>query len=487
MKKRSIILSFVALACCALIHEATPGVSKRFHAPVVFIPGTNVMDQEHFEGLYQVPYLLEVSQPYIMGEVRKGGLYDYLLTFKPKDKEKGTPIRYTKAKLLGEVSEEDHFSGVMALVWYMVAQAIGKEEGFSVGTIIIDDPGFSVFNYLYAYVDRKYRGIMTKELHVDVRGIGAYPRASTHFNDYYRYTGKSDKKGVKLPEYTHYGIDLKHSQHRLPDGNKHILFGKVDEGRFFIRLEPAGLGLTSMLRHGLELAKSRIRKTLPKRLQELDKKLKVKLPEQRTLRGWLNKVASVVPSDDDEDTRRERVPLDLITRFGALILSPDINVVVKVRNEMAARVKALGIAEILRILRGRIKLPKTTDKWRADAQKFVDEIEHEYDYTDRRIGREVILSTFELWSSLFYYLDSYHETQNQSEALYHLGTRLREIKRAAHKGKRKRVRDLVNGRTLQPVMKSLKELHVEYMKFKPENKVINAYLQGEVEKGMRRI
>ncbi len=115
----------------------------------------------------------------------------------------------------------EYLSSITDLLWYLFAIALNKGQGFASGTFVLEDPGFGIYNFLLDYVKRVYGAKnLTKEVTFSLKK--AYPRRSTHFNDYYiakGFTvgqtkrtffglGKSKTKLVKDPTYTHYGIDL---------------------------------------------------------------------------------------------------------------------------------------------------------------------------------------------------------------------------------------------------------------------------------------
>ena len=120
--------------------------------------------------------------------------------------------------------------------------------------------------------------------------------------------------------------------------------------------------------------------------------------------------------------------------------------------------------------------------------KFAQELERDYDHPTKRVGREVILTRQELWSSLFYFLDAADKTHEQPKALYAFGSRLLQAKRAMQAGDMAALRDLVNGRTTQPVMASLDELYKDFTTLKPmHNEDITKYLGTVVLKARRRV
>ena len=297
----------------------------------------------------------------------------------------------------GDVSQlqanlDQYMQSIIALMFYFYSKAVDKNQAFNNGAFVIQDLGFKVFNFLYTFVEKKWQPKdMYKEITIDVSGKRAYPRQSTHLNDYYLYTNKAEKGWIspkKQKDFTHYGIDLP-KEYRMPANKKHILFAKVETNPAltYIKLEDHGLGISGVVQHALGLAKSKSRKLVTKAKNKFGK---LGFKEEAHLEKLLNAMANVLGSDDSADSRRERVPADEMATFLALLLSPG-SPVAKDQID-TKRVKALGIQAMVFLLDGFIKDANGSAAWKEEARKFLQELRSTYDHVDIRIGREVILT-----------------------------------------------------------------------------------------------
>ncbi len=287
---------------------------------------------------------------------------------------------------------DEYVRSIAPLLFYFFSKAIEKGQGFSSGSIVIKDPGFKVYNFLYAYVETKWKPrSMIKETLVDISGKGAYPRKSTHFNAFYIYTDKASKgllgKINKKNEFIHYGIDMPKNI-ILPAKRKHLLFGKVELSPplIFIKMEYHGLGKKGVVQHAGGLGKAQMRKFVGKTTTKL-KKLGFK---QESHLGKLLDRFSTVGSDDTADARRERIPLATLTEFLALMLAEGSPLQ---KDDIDTQgVKGLGIRRMLAILDTYVAGQQGTVAWRTALREFAQQIRREYDHTDIRLGREVILT-----------------------------------------------------------------------------------------------
>lgn len=287
---------------------------------------------------------------------------------------------------------DEYVQSIVALVFYFFSKAVEKKQGFSSGTMVIKDSGFRVYNFLYGYVATKWKPrSMTKETLIDIAGVGAYPRKSTHFNSFYLYTGKA-KKGAfrqinKKDDFVHYGIDMP-NHFILPAQRKHILFGKVELNPplIFIKLESHGLGKKGVVQHVGGLSKSQMRKAVGKTIAQLKK---IKFTQGNYLEKLLNRFA-LVSSDDASNARRERIPLSTLTEFLALMLAEGSPL--KKEDIDIKGVKGLGIRRMITLLDGYAAGQQGTAAWRMALRDFAQQIRNEYDHVDIRLGREVILT-----------------------------------------------------------------------------------------------
>ncbi len=287
---------------------------------------------------------------------------------------------------------DQYMQSIIALMFYLYSKAVEKNQAFSSGAFVIKDPDFKVFNFLYAYVEKKWKPKnMFKEINVDISGIGAYPRQSTHLNDYYKYTDKVEKGWIgtsKKKEFTHYGIDLPKG-YLMPAGKRHILFAKEETKPplTYIKLESHGLGLSGVVQHAGELVKVKTGRLVSK----VEKKLKkLNFKEDSRFNKLMKQVSGSLGSDDSPEYRREKVPAEPVIMFFALLLSD--GTPVKEGEIETKRVKALGLQAINVLLDTFIRAPQASKAWKQEAQNFLNQLRNEYDHLDVRIGREVILT-----------------------------------------------------------------------------------------------
>lgn len=285
----------------------------------------------------------------------------------------------------------EYVKSIAALVFYFFSKAVEKKQGFSSGTMVIKDPGFRVYDFLYGYVTTKWKPrSMTKETLIDIAGVGAYPRKSTHFNSFYLYTGKAKKGRLrqinKKDDFVHYGIDMP-NHFILPAQRKHILFGKVELNPplIFIKLEYHGLGKKGVVQHVVGLSKSKMRKAMGKVIAQLKK---IKFTQGPYLEKLLDRFA-LVSSDDSANARRERIPIAILTEFLALMLAEGSPL--KKEEIDIKGVKGLGIRRMITLLDSYAAGQQGTAAWRTALRDFAQQIRNEYDHVDIRLGREVIL------------------------------------------------------------------------------------------------
>lgn len=295
-----------------------------------------------------------------------------------------------KAHLIAHPHEYVH--DIAALVFYFYSKAVQKGQGFSSGTFVIYDPGFRLYNFLYSYVKSRWTpNNMFQEILLDVSSRGAYPRKSTHFNNYYLFTKKAKRRRfrtiVKKKNFIHYGIDMPKTI-LLPAQKKHVLFGKVeiDPPLTFIKLEKHGLGKTGVLQHIRGLRESQIRKAIGKAVNLLHSKGIVTAGSRF---DSLLKDFSASSSDDTADTRRENIPVTTLATFLGLLVA-DGSPFKKDEIEKGP-IKAFGIQYMLKLANEYSKGPLGTPTWRAALSEFAQTIQKQYDHPTLRMGREVIL------------------------------------------------------------------------------------------------
>ncbi len=279
---------------------------------------------------------------------------------------------------------------IAALMFYFYNKTVKKNQEFSSGTFVISDPGFKVYNFLYQYVaTKRNKKDMLNEVLIDVKGVGAYPRKSTHFNDLYLFTGNA-KKGLlgaisKKNQYIHYGIDFPKSL-LLPSHKKHILFGKVQESPplTFIKMEAEGLGVQGVAQHALDLGISQTKKAISKTIEKFKR---LGFNQEGYLNNILKPLSSAV-SDDKPNARRERIPIDVLSEFLVIVLSPGSPI--KKEAIDIKQIKAFGIQHMLKI--ADTYSNNAQSAWQKTLKAFAQKLRKEYDHTNIRIGREVILT-----------------------------------------------------------------------------------------------
>ncbi len=445
MKKLGIISGLLACAICMNVSAAVPAHLKRFDAPVQYTTGATVLDQAYFEVAFQKPYLVTVARPYIKDNVLKGGNYHYLLSHQPDGPQEKTPVRYSSDELLSEVKEEDHLAAVVALTWYLYGEAINKDQSFMSGAIVAADPDMRLYNYLQAYAKR---------------------------------AGNTEPL---------YSIGIKGTFHRLPGGNKYIVFKAPAQGdtNTTIYLQASAADPQDLHAGTAELVRKALRGTAL--YQEIKDKQGAVMPTKKALGGWLKKVAPLIASGDAEDKRYRRLPLSTVARFGSLLLSSDGSISGPARRKITEQIKKQGVLGMLVQLDKWAEENAATQVFRDDAVLLGNELERAYDHPRKRFGREVILTKQELWTNYYYHLDATDKSHKLPKALYSFGSRLLRAKRAMRAGDMDALRDLVNGRDLQPVMVSLEDLYKEFANLEPQtNEAITKYLGTVVSKAHKR-
>ena len=262
-----------------------------------------------------------------------------------------------------------YLKSIVVIKHYLYAEAKKKNQktDFVGGTIFVEDSNGRLHSLLLEYVAREFKGNLYEE--VWITNKKAYPRYSTHFNDYYIEEGKAKKGFLGTIEKTdktviHYGIDVKDKNLPLPIiGKHHILFGKInDDHLMFIKFEKYGLYRGDALLHGYRLIKSNINK----KQSSIDESL--------------------------VDSRRERIPTKFMEEFKALIRSKDGMIESHKQEEYLRKAKAFGIQEMIRICEERIQIDKGTQTWRDKLTNFVQTLKKQYPFDFfMRTGNEVIL------------------------------------------------------------------------------------------------
>lgn len=152
-----------------------------------------------------------------------------------------------------EASRIHYLNSILNLCWAFYSGAVAKGQGFTGGTMVVEDPDNYLYRFLLGYVE-----LMNKEVEQGTAKVSyvsknpyAYRRTSSHF------------KEVKEPQY---GIDIdadfkpENDIQYFPTANKpHLVFGKAGKNLTFIKFETHGLyGIASAAAHLKEFAKKKI-------------------------------------------------------------------------------------------------------------------------------------------------------------------------------------------------------------------------------------
>lgn len=265
-----------------------------------------------------------------------------------------------------------NLQSIVHIMHYVYSKVPAKNQGkeFLSGTILLEDPKYKLFNYLCKYVKKIYPGDMCQEN--IIQKYAAYPRKSTHFNNYYLYTKKAKKSWipglvVKTDcDYVQYGIDA-YEEIRLPIKKKHILFGQIGEinGKqmIFIKLEETGMHGMQIVKHTLNLIKkyfSEIRKNLP------------------------------------TDYRREDIPKDLFREFVDLINSKELKLSKKTKQKILDSSRVLGVRKMVTYAQSYTASDQGTSAWRNKMKAFEKKLTIRYPDWQYRFGNEIILMHKEL-------------------------------------------------------------------------------------------
>ncbi|CAN5161318.1 hypothetical protein BH09DEP1_BH09DEP1_5230 [soil metagenome] len=305
--------------------------------------------------------LFNISSDYAFGQMQLGALYtSYLLQ--------------GNVAAIPTNTQEAYIRSIIAIIWYLYALALEKNQGFEEGTFVIEDINFVLYNFLMGYVRRfgdPVTGQVIRQGKVNInqplRGtiedpalnmsynLFAYPRESSHF--------KESQKTFR-----HYGIDIRFGMSAelplLPADKRHILFGKVDEAKQLIFIKPENFGIyykDGFLYHGSEFIESVARKS-----------------------GFTKR------TDDDPMYRKERIPDQFIKDFDVALRQANIQDKQRAELEAILANKEKGIKAIyFDDLMSKPAIQELEQKYRGL-----------YDHLDMRIGREVIIRNQKLRSLL---------------------------------------------------------------------------------------
>ncbi len=257
-----------------------------------------------------------------------------------------------------------NIQSVVDIMHYLYSRVPARNngKGFLSGNIVVEDPDYKLFDYLYRYVQTKFSGDMCKENFVS--RCNAYPRTSSHFNNYYVYTNKAQKNwfgGVTKTDcdYVHYGIDMIGDVQLPIKEKKHILFGRIGtiEGKqfMFVKFEEVGVQGMQAIQH---------------------------------MFNFIKKYFSENKNSSSIDYRREDIPQRIMQKFINLINSAELKLTKKKRDKIIKKTKALGV-------RNMIDIADTYPEF--DQMKlFKKKVQNRYPDWRYRFGNEIILMHKEL-------------------------------------------------------------------------------------------
>jgi len=160
--------------------------------------------------------------------------------------------------VLDPVKQEIYLQKIIDIYWALFADAVQKNQGFTGGTIVVQDDNDALFKFLRNYVNMVNPEVRNKTAKVQYvsNNCFAYKRISSHFNEVKNMTGVDDSQ---------YGIDIRPvgkkcepSQSRLAGNKQTLLFGKADKGLTFVKAEEFGLYGTDTALHGQRYLESKV-------------------------------------------------------------------------------------------------------------------------------------------------------------------------------------------------------------------------------------
>lgn len=319
--------------------------------------------------------------------------FAFTFLFSPHLLAKEENQRITKGKILTcdilrgtlpKISDQtESLNQIIDVMWYLYSLAEAKGEGFTSGTFVIKDPDSYFYNFLMNYVkfvNKKIKGTKDDTAHHVSLDEYAYSRASSHFK-------------LSQKEHRQYGIDVRFSGKRpkppiggyLPIPKKtHILFGKIDKTRMFIKMEEVGLKPGSVLLHGILFVKVVL---IPKLKDRLEPLLKHIPEEERDI------IAHYLGGKEKEEKhRREKIPQEFFKNCLG-ILEKATNITQEKRKEHVYNFSTQGIQYLYKITTDR---PEELSAQLKEFEQYLKELEKEYNHLDIRHGREVIFTQDDL-------------------------------------------------------------------------------------------
>lgn len=239
-----------------------------------------------------------------------------------------------------------HLNNIISACWYMYSVALTKEQGFTEGSFIVHDDG-RLYDYLLQYVKNVNPDNWSDCIAQSTNPYG-YCRHSTHLHQYqhqgHHQYGIDIRDGDTL-NWWEYWVPLEKQQKaHLPTGKKHILFGKIDAHRTFIKFENDGLyRYDGLVAHAFGAVTSTARKL-------------------------------GIGTNDGPTFRKEHMPKEVVARLKQLIKEHKLNIQTP-----------KTIAEIVLL-----------EKQHPELTSLIEELRNTFDHIEVRHGNEVILMKHEL-------------------------------------------------------------------------------------------
>ncbi len=198
--------------------------------------------------------------------IKKGN--DYLKAIMAGTMDK-IPVKFDKP--FAEI-QKDYLNAIIALSWALFDKAVRQGEGFTGGTIVFEDKGHKVFNFLFDYAKKANDSLANGKRNPKYisQNCFAYERHSSHFPE-------------MQDAYGQFGVDMRYGngdlEKLLPANKSHLLFGQVaskNKELSFIKMEVYGLCArdASVIKHGLEFLKGNKGKKGPSRREAVPKEVK---------------------------------------------------------------------------------------------------------------------------------------------------------------------------------------------------------------------
>lgn len=129
---------------------------------------------------------------------------------------------------ISDQQRKDYLTSIQAIMWTLYSYAIEKNEGFTNGILVVQDPSHALFDYLLDYVQNVNPGEQS-----------LVPQVAT--NCYAYQYPKTDGEGDDV-----FGIDMRWEQNEkeqpsLPNAKSHISFRQRNDGFLELHMSDAGL------------------------------------------------------------------------------------------------------------------------------------------------------------------------------------------------------------------------------------------------------